>query len=162
MWSSSLLCLMVRPHRASSGQIYDNRAVFRNGEQPFSSASPEWSVSGVCTDRGLPGVPEEPPAPAGAQLDARQGLAPLILRQGSHWQLPGRACMLLPWHASPSSTGEPRAGTFGSSGAKCHPMQGCRSSLWEHRNPSAMPCPVAACGRRWAPGEREAEGWFPC
>ena len=62
--------------------------------------------------------PEEPPALAGAQLEARWSLAPLILRQASHWQLPGRACVLLPRHASPLQHGKgvPGAGTSRSFG----------------------------------------------
>lgn len=126
MRSSSLLCLVARPHQASSGQSHDNRAVFRNRAQLFGSSSSKRSVLSVLTDRELPRVclvlrtgPEEPPAPAGAQLEARRGLAPLILRQTSRWQLPGRACVLLLRHASPlqhRGRGEPGAGTSKSSG----------------------------------------------
>lgn len=64
--------------------------LFRNGEQPFGSASAEWSVLGVLTHCGLPRVcwvlwtsPEEPPAPAGAPLEAGWSLALLILLQTS-------------------------------------------------------------------------------
>lgn len=139
MQNFSLLRLVARPHGASSGQIHDNRAVFRNGEQPFGSPSSEWSVLGVLTDCGLPRVcpvlwtsPEEPPAPAGAQLEARRGLAPLILRQASCWQLPSRACVLLPRHASPLQQREggcPELGPQDLLGVtvKCHPVRRCRS-----------------------------------
>lgn len=124
--------------------------LFRNGEQPFGSASAEWSVLGVLTHCGLPRVcwvlwtsPEEPPAPAGAPLEAGWSLALLILRQTSCWQLLSQACVLLPRHAQGKGVPGARTSRFSGSGSEIPPDTGLQIPQ-EWGDPGPVPWALCA------------------
>lgn len=124
--------------------------LFRNGEQPLGSASAEWSVLGVLPHCGLPRVCqvlwtslEEPPALAGALLEAGWSLALLILRQTSCWQLLSQACMLLPRHAQGKGVPGARTSRFSGSGSEIPPDTGLKIPQ-ERGDPGPVPRAVCA------------------
>lgn len=117
MWSFSLLCFMLRPHRASSGQLHDNRAVFRNGEQPFGSTSPERvSAPTVGFSQGPQGASRTGWCSAGCKTGPGTARPSARIPLAAAWpglRAPAPACSTLQhW-----GKGVPRAGSFRSSGS---------------------------------------------
>lgn len=153
--SFSLLHLVARPHWASSGQIRDNRAVFRNGQQIFGSASPQSRACWVSSP--TVGSPGSARCCGAAPRSLLHRLALSWKRNGA-WHCSsfgkppagsspaGPACSC-PGMRHPSSTGEGGCPELGPQdllevAAKCHPMQGCRSPR-KGGNPG--PVPQAVC-----------------